>query len=296
MNRIAKLFLPATLLLLVCLVGFSPAQQDSRSEMSGKAQGKAREAENAPDGLTQKQEDKVRQEFLKRMENDKEEYLVKLTKQLNVLKDQKRRVQDTQMALRDDIFKRCEMSPENVLPSLLNMERELLSNKIERNVKEISQDEMSEQIAQASSNAERNINNDEVLKNLTAIVDTYVRGLQSWKNVNTQDAVTNREIRKVETDLAEAKIRLEMRKEELIKGSGDSGIAKLNLLMRENALSLAQTKVRCATLTDMCNRLREARYLVDRYNEITESELPRINRSIDRVTELLLKEGIAPEM
>jgi hypothetical protein len=284
MNRIMKLFLSATLFLLVCFMGLFWAQQGLIAAAPVKESGKSVEGENALDIAAKRQEQR---------EKVREEVFAKWDQQLGELKKQKRDIQSKQRSLREEISKRCGMSPENVVPSLLNIERELLTARIELGVKQRSNEVLANLINDARENAKKNLGNDQVLKNLTELVDHRENALKVSENtpITGTSQFQLYDVFKLKAELSEAKIRLAMREEELTKNNGEDGAAKLYLLMRENSLAVAQIEVRLNFLLKEREQLGYARNLVDEYTDITESELPRLNRQIDRMSEKLLDES-----
>ncbi|MGD0517013.1 MAG: hypothetical protein ABSA26_05700 [Thermoguttaceae bacterium] len=277
MNRTVKYVLPAGLFLLVCLVGLSPAQQGSTAAVPAKEQGKAGEAENESDIVDKNNWNKY-----------VEETLNKLTKQLDVLKNQKAELRSEQKQLRDEIYKRCGMSPENVVPSLLNVEREIFTAQIDLESKVRGKEAIAKQIAEGAENVKKNMDNDPVLKNLKSLVIEKTEALQILEGQYKMGTAPYTDLSKAKAELTEAKIRLALREEELTKGNGDAGTGKLYLLIRENSLAVTQIEARLIALSGHCQRLRETRDLVDQYTDRTESEIPRINRQIDRMSDKIL--------
>jgi hypothetical protein len=276
MKRSVKYVLPAALVILVCLAGLSPAQKGSTAAAPGKEQGKAGAGENASDIAAKRQA---------RMDKDREEVFAKWNRQLDELKNQKAKLQSNQKELRGEIYIRCGMSPENVVPSLLSIEREIFTAQIDLEVKERGNETLAKQIAKAAENNRKNIDNDQVLKDLETLVNDKTVAYKILEEMQKSGTAPFTDLNKAKTELSEAKIRLALREEDLTKGNGDAGTAKLNLLMRENSLAIAQIEVRLNALIRQCQRLRDTRDLVDRYTDITESEIPRFNRLIDRLSE-----------
>lgn len=274
MNRTVKYVLPATLFVLACLVGMSWAQQGSTNAGLAKEQGKAEEADKSPSRVNR---------FL-------EAYNKKYAKQLDDLKSQKVKLQSEQKQLRDEIYKRCDMSPENVVPSLLNIEREILTAQIDLRAKEGGNQVFANQISETTEKSKINLDNDQVLKELKTLVNDKTDACKILEGMQKSGTAPYIDLNKAKAELSEAKIRLALCEEDLTKGDGDAGTAKLNLLMRENSLAIAQIEVRLGALVNQCHKLRDTRDLVDHYNDITESEIPRFNRLIDRLSEQIQDE------
>jgi len=276
MNLTVKYVLPAALVVLVYLAGLSPAQQGSTTAAPGKEQGKAGEGDNASDIAAKRQA---------RLDKAREEVFAKWNKQLDDLKSQKVKLQSEKKELRDEIYKRCGMSPENVVPSVLNIEREIFTSQIDLAEKERGKEVLAKQIAEDTENAKKNLDNDQVLKDLKTLVNDKTVAYKILEEMAKSGTAPFTDLNKAKAELSEAKIRLALREEDLTKGNGDAGTGKLNVLIRENSLALAQIEVRLDFLIRQCQRLRDTRDLVDHYTEITEIEIPRLNRQIDRLSE-----------
>jgi hypothetical protein len=282
MKRIVKLFLPAAFVLFVCLAGSAQAQQGSTAASPGKEPGKAEAtAGNTDDNVA---------EIRKKQEKARAEARDKLELQLEELKMRKSRLQDQQRQLRVEVYKRCGMSPENVVPSLLNIEREILTARIDLAAKESINGTLAKQIAESAEKTKKNLDDDPVLKNLKSLDHDRAEAVQILEGRFKIGTVSYEDLSKAKAELSEAKIRLALREEESTKGNGDAGTAKFNSLIRENSLAISQIQVRLTLLLSESNKLRGARDLVDQYTDLTESEIPRLNRLIDRMSEKLLDE------
>jgi hypothetical protein len=218
-------------------------------------------------------------------------FIDKLKRQLDALENKKRDIQDVQRQLRDEIYKRCGMSPENVVSSVLNIERDVFAAQIDLVSKEHSKEAIAKQIAEDAENVKKNLGNDRVLKNLAELVQDRETALNLLEKSQGSGTTRFNEIYQAKAELSEAKIRLAIREEDLTKGNGDAGTGKLNLLIRENSLAVVQIRIRLDALISQCQRLRDTREMVEKYTDITEIKLPRVNHQIDRVSEKLLDES-----
>jgi hypothetical protein len=271
MIRSTKYLLLATTMILVCFDGIAWAQQGAATALPSKNESKA-QAESSTSSKDGWDDAKFQEAYRRNLD--------KLLQQLNYLSEKKINYQFLQKELREKIFKQCEMSPENVVPTLLNMEREIMALQIDLEVRRERQKQLAEQIAQVTTNAKNIIEHDRVLEALKELVNA--RAAESAKAENKERA---------QAELAEAKIRLEVRKDELVKGNSDFSAEKLNSQMQENSLTLAEDNARLRYLMNHSDYLRSMRSEVDKYTVITETELAYLNRLIDNVNEQLRQEG-----
>jgi hypothetical protein len=279
MFRMKNYWFPTAILILMGLLAVARAQHEPAADAQKKTEAKDQAATWA-----QKQDEDLDRERQKTLH------------QLATLKNQKEKLQGEQRAIREEIFQACDMSPENVVPSMLNMEREILSLKVEFAAKRANEQILAQTIAESSKNREQNIDSDEIVKNLKSIVGARQEALMVLKRGESQGSIPVQEITKAQSELSEAMIRLELRKEELLKGNGTAGMEKLNIRMRENSLELVQVEARLEILHSEYKRFRNIRDGVDAYIEIIDIRLPRINRQIDRLYDHINELGFIPEL
>jgi hypothetical protein len=283
MKRVMALVLAAAFVSIFCLAGSLKAQRESRVPALEKSPAKVSESEGGQHVESPRERDALERDA--RMEKARQAYVAKLEKQLDELKIRKRNLRDEQRSLREDIFKQCGMSPENVVPSLLNIEREILIARIDRAAKHGSRGALSNQVAEATAIAQKYLEADEILKNLESLVNDKAEALKSLQRLKETGMTSAAAVKTAEAELREAEIRTAARKEELTKGNGEAGAFKLNILVQENSVSIIQTEARLEVLLKEREKLSAVRNLVDAYNDITDGELPTINRLIDRLSE-----------
>jgi len=114
--------------------------------------------------------------------------------------------------------------------------------------------------------------------------------LNEAQSLHKASAISEAEVLKAEADLAEAQIRAELRKEELAKSPANAAAGRLAQQARELRLDLLQDEVRVKVLADRLSALKKARDLLDRYNEITEVELPAVNRQLQELQMRIIQE------
>jgi hypothetical protein len=138
-------------------------------------------------------------------------------------------------------------------------------------------------IAEAAARAEAKGKSDEVSEHLKKIVDARRADLESVRAL--VPGATPSDVRKAQADLAEAEIRLALRREELRKLQADAAIEqRFNQQLSELTMSVPQDEERLAVLNERFKRINLARPLLDEYADITEYELPFVNRTLEKAT------------
>jgi hypothetical protein len=272
MIRTSKCFLPVIALIFMCMANFSLAQQDSPTN----------ESQKNPNVTPAQLALEKNVTFLNQKQKS-------LHEQLETLLQKKYRLQDGVRELREEIYKICSMSPENVVPAMLRMEGEIMAVQIEIEVKSVKNDVLAKQTNELTTMGEKEVETDQVVKDLQKLVQAREEALKVLKLQHSQGGAQSQDLMKAQADLVEARIRLQLRKEELYKNHGIADAVKLAQLIRENSVEMAQNQVRLHSLQNQYNRLRDARDKLEHYNNIIESELPRINRQIDRISDQILE-------
>ena len=102
------------------------------------------------------------------------------------------------------------------------------------------------------------------------------------KQAREAKAVAEQNVKNAEADLAEAQIRLALRREELGKSHEDPVIDRLNQQLLEISLEVTQDQLRLELLKDRLNVLESVQALLDDYKNTTEIELPHVLRSLEQ--------------
>jgi hypothetical protein len=283
----SKHLLRITIVTLVCAAGSSQAQENATPTIS-----KNKPNTTLRQGLTEVPTENAK----KLLTIKKTEEIDRLKKQLETLRAQIDHLQQQQKDLRQQILETCNLSPENVVPSMLNMEKEILALRIDLILKDRIKDAMASQIAEDVQNTRKTLDDDQVLKNLAELVEIKNTAYSAMKKLHASGNIPENSLLQAQTDLGEAKIRLALRKEELLKNGGNTGIDKLNQLVRENTIGLVQSRVRLDVLVNQYELLSRSLHFVERYNEIAEQSLSRVNKAIDRVMDQLEQMGEVPNM
>jgi len=192
-------------------------------------------------------------------------------------------LRERRQALRRQIIDTCGLSPENVATVLQGLERDRFSLEIDLKLKQQNRKILEVLISKAEKSAERKRENDEVSEHLKKIIDARRADLESVRALGA--AVTQSDVRKAQVDLAEAEIRLALRREELRKLLADAAIQqRFDQQLSELTMSVPQDEERLAVLNERFKRINSARPLLDEYADITEYELPLVNRTLEKAT------------
>jgi hypothetical protein len=188
-----------------------------------------------------------------------------------------------QRAYRKEIIEQCGVSPENVLPLLLALEKDWLGLKTEAMVKERREKVIEAMLAKAAGETEKPTKSDAVLQHLEKIIAVRKAALNRAQSVRKTNAIPESEVQQAEADLAEAEIRAELRKEELGKSQANAEAGRLAQQARELRIEVTMDVMRNGVLELKLGELRRARDMLDEYNRITEVELPALNRQLQEL-------------
>jgi hypothetical protein len=183
--------------------------------------------------------------------------------------------------LRGQIREKCGLSPENVMPVMLSFERDRFSLEIEVKLKSARKKDLAEAIAKQTDIA-RHRGANEIVEHLKQIVDArqaVLAGVQAARNAR---GATDSEVKSAQADLAEAQIRLALRKEELAKAHSEAAIDQLNRQLLDVSIEVAQDELRLELLQERLKALAQAQGLLDDYEHLTGADLPRILRLLDQ--------------
>ncbi len=217
-----------------------------------------------------------------------EKWLAEMAKQRDDIEERRHSAIREQKSLRNEIVKTCGLSPENVLPVLLAMEKERFALEIEFELNKVRRDGLERLCNEAEKRAESRTYSDEVVKHLTKLVDMRATELAQVRKLHGSNAVSEEDVRKAEADLAEAQIRAELRREDLAKSPASAEWGRFARQFRDVSLDLTQDEVRLKILDVKLAALKNARELLDRYNEFAEQELPALNRQLQELQTTIL--------
>jgi hypothetical protein len=236
-------------------------------------------------GLDIEQAEKKVAEHLKEILKNPEVQIAHITKgPVRQLENERQSMRVQQQYLRSTILDKCGLSPENVTPILLGLERDTFAAQTEIHLKHVRGDKLAEVVAEATKEMAKRTAADSVAEHLKTIVEAKQAILSNIEKRNkaTPHTVSDTEVKKAEVDLAEAQVRLALRKEELAKSAAGAEIERLNQQLRELSVDLQQDEIRDRLLGVRLAGLRQVRGIVDEYTDITEYELPRVNRALEK--------------
>jgi hypothetical protein len=211
------------------------------------------------------------------VEMEKKEQIERLAADIH----QKRfRYLDEQRAYRKEIIEQCGVSPENVLPLLLALEKDWLALRTEARVKEERERVIEAMLTKAAGETEKPTKSDAVLQHLEKIIAVRKAALNRAQEVQKKNAIPESDVQQAEADLAEAEIRAELRKEELAKSPATAEAGRLAQQARELHIEVTMDVSRERVLELKLSELRKARDMLDEYNRITVVELPALNREL----------------
>ncbi len=202
--------------------------------------------------------------------------------QIQELKKQAEGLRDKQDELRRAVRGRCGLSPENVTPILLGLERDRFSLEIDVKLKAARRDALAQLVAREAKLVQERAGSDEILEHLNKIVEARRADLAAKKQAREAKAAAEQEVRNAEVDLAEAQIRLAARREELGKSHEDPAIDRLNQQLLEISVELTQDQLRLELLKERLAVLDSVQSLLDDYKNTTEIELPRVLRLLEQ--------------
>jgi hypothetical protein len=184
-----------------------------------------------------------------------------------------------QRDLRDSIIETCGLSPENVLPTLLALEKERFNLAIKVELERDRAQNLADWISRNAKESDKQAGSDPVLQNLKKIVELRKKSLSLAEEAHKTNLVTSEEVANREAELAEAQIRAELRTEQLAQA-----VAHARTYTQQQVdlgLELQQDEARLSILDKKLKGLKGARDLLDPYNRVTE-ELPPLNQRLQR--------------
>ena len=213
--------------------------------------------------------------------------------QIQELQQQAEGLREKQHELRTAVRNRCGLSPENVMPILLGLERERFTLEIEVKLKAARREALAQMVAKEAKLVRERAGSDEILEHLNKIVEARRAELAALKQAREAKAVAEQEVKNAEADLAEAQIRLALRREELGKSHEDPVIDRLNQQLLEISLEVTQDQLRLELLKERLNVLENVQASLDDYKNTTEIELPRVLRLLEQAQTQLAQVKLA---
>jgi hypothetical protein len=202
------------------------------------------------------------------------------------LKQRAEELREKQRELRQAVQKTCGLSPENVAPILLGLERDRFNLEIEVKLKTARRESIARIVAEQSKHAHDRAGTDEIVAQLKKLVAARQDALKYRQTLNDTATAGGSalEVTNAQADLAEAEIRLATRKVELGKSreDGDEVTDRLNRQLLDVSVGLTQDELRLQLISTKLDALGAAQNLLDDHKYTTESELPRVLRLLDQ--------------
>jgi hypothetical protein len=239
--------------------------------------------------------DELRQQKIEehqRIEKWRNEMEDRMQEQIAKIEAERRQYILMQREIRDDIIKTCGLSPENVLPLLLALEKERFALESQVMLKSMRQDRIERMIGGPRNGTKERTESDVVLRHLEKIVAVRKAALNRAHEVQKKNAISESDVQQAEADLAEAEIRAELRREEVAKSPADAETGRLAQQVHELRLDVAQDELQAKILDQKLAALKKARDMLDRYNEITELKIPPFSRQLQELQIRLMQAEI----
>ena len=212
----------------------------------------------------------------------------KLHKQIDTLEAQREALRSDREQYSDRIIAMCGLSPENVKPVMLDLERELFTLNLGAKTKEVHARLLEKRVAEVATGTQELAAGDPIGVELEKIVAVRKEALKLLRVQRDAATIPANEVSKAEADLAEAEVRLALRKQEVTKPAGDGEREGLTRELRELSMAITLDEVRSKELDSRLGKLREARGMVDRFNDVA-NRIAALDREIDRGRALLLQ-------
>lgn len=208
--------------------------------------------------------------------------LRRLEAEVDQLRIQVEKLHQTERDLRSQVREKCGLSPENVMPIMLSLERDRFALEIEVKLKSAQKRDVADTIAKETEVARQRGGDDEIADHLKQIVDVRQAAVAALEAARKVRGASDADVKSAQAELAEAQIRLAQRKEELAKSHSEVAIGQLNRQLLDVSMGVTQDQLRLALLEDRLKSLAQAEGTLDNYKRVTESELPRILRLLDQ--------------
>jgi chromosome segregation ATPase len=205
-----------------------------------------------------------------------------LEDEVDRLKKEADELRGVQRDLRNQVRAKCGLSPENVMPVMLSLERDKFSLEIEFKLKSARKAGLADLIAKETAISRLSGDKDEVTGHLKHLVEARQAALALVTAAHNAASAPETDVRNAQAELAEAQIRLALRKEGLAKSHADADIDRLNRQLLDLSVEFAQDQLRLELLKEQLTALADVQGVLDEYKRVSESELPRVLRLLDQ--------------
>jgi len=206
----------------------------------------------------------------------------RLEDQVEELKKQTESLRARERDYRSQMREICGLSPENVMPVMLSLEKDRFALEIEVKLKSARKKDLADAIARETEGARQRGGADEISRHLEQIVEIRRRAVEVLEAARKINGAPESSVKSAQADLAEAEIRLALRKEELAKSRSEAAIEQLNRQLLDVSMEVAQDELRLALLQERLKSLAQAQGLLDDYKHLTGADLPRFLRLLDQ--------------
>jgi hypothetical protein len=214
-------------------------------------------------------------------------FIENLQREIDMLGERRNELRETQRRLRDKIVAESGLSPENVKPVMLELERNLFTFKLESETKRYHVRLLTEMVAKITAQATDRAKSDRVVEGLDKIVEARKKVLLDLRAAAASGAAPLAEAVKAEAEVVDAETRLALRREEIANPAVGGDLERLNRELRELSIGTALDEVRLKELELTLKKLRSVLNAVDEYNDFT-SRIVGVEQQIDRVQAYLL--------
>jgi len=191
------------------------------------------------------------------------------------------------LELRQELGKKilgaCGLSPENVKPVMLGLERDRFALRIAMKPKEYHAHLLGDVVAKMAEQTKQRSESDQVIAGLKRIVAARQLVLEDLRTKMKGSAVSQADVAKADADLAEAEVRLALRREEIARAQGDGEMERLIRQLRELSAEVTLDQNRIEVFDKQLGMLQRVLPEVDEYDQRTKRMLS-IDRLIEQMT------------
>ncbi len=171
----------------------------------------------------------------------------------------------------------------NVKPVMLGLERDRFALRIAMKPKEYHAHLLGDVVAKMAEQIKQRSESDLVIAGLKRIVAARQLVLEDLRTKMKGSAVSQADVAKADADLAEAEVRLALRREEIARAQGDGEMERLIRQLRELSAEVTLDQTRIEVLDNQLGMLQRVLPEVDEYDQRTKRMLS-IDRLIEQMT------------
>ncbi len=160
-------------------------------------------------------------------------------------------------------------------------------------LKAARRDSLAQLVAREAKLVQERAGSDEILEHLNKVIEARRIDLARKKQAREANAIAEQEVKDAEVNLAEAQIRVAVRREDLGKSHEETAIDRLNQQLLEISVEMTQDQLRLELLKERLTVLDSVQTLLDDYKNTTEIELPRVLRLLEQAQTQLAQVKLA---